>query len=175
MNLAILALLACSAAPEPLGPAFEVNVLWPFFPGGLAEMKVLVPIVNADRDTFRGELVTGLYSDFAWRIVREGNYGKVAILAAKIGYRQFIAYGFHVEVTANLGWRQERDNPYDHTTLNGFTGRLWPMAGWQVDLVPSIYLNIRGGPGIHLFRTDRYADKERVLTGGADVNLGFRF
>jgi hypothetical protein len=156
------------------GPAFEVDVLGPFI--GIGELKILVPVLRRDRARLRGELVFGVYLDYAWRLVRDASAGKVGILAAKLGYRQFFAWGLHVEVSANLGWREERDNPYDHTTLESFAGRLWVYGGWQVELTPAIYLNLRGGPGFNLFRVgDPYADRERAVAGGGDLNLGFRF
>jgi hypothetical protein len=160
----------------PRAPAFEVNVLWPIFPGGISELKLLLPFVRADRDTLRGEAIVGVHADFAWRIVREGNYGKVGFLGLKLGYRQFFAYGFHAEASVNVGWREERDNAYDGTTLESFSARLWLMAGWQIDVTRSFYINLRGGVAPHLFRIgDKYADKERFFTGGGDVNFGFRF
>lgn len=156
--------------------AFETNLLWPFFPGGYTDFKVVVPAVRTDRHAFRGEAIVGLSSDFASRIARDDSYGKVAILCLKLGWRQFIAYGLHVEATVNTGWREERANPRDGTTLESFVARLWLAAGWQLDLTPRVYLNLRGVLGIHLFRMgDKYADTERLLAGGADLNLGIRF
>ena len=89
--------------------------------------------------------------------------------------RKIVAYGVHVEVTVNAGWRQEQNNVYDGTTINGAVARLWPAAGWQYDLTPSIYFNLRGLVGVHLFRTGPYGDKERPLSGGGDMNLAVRF
>src|SRR5262245_12072949 len=83
-----------SARAADVAPAFEVNVLWPFFPGGLTDFKLLAPMFRADQEDFRGEAVIGLHSDFGWRVIRETNYGQVAILAAKVGYRQFFVSGF---------------------------------------------------------------------------------
>jgi hypothetical protein len=155
--------------------AFEVNVLWPFFPGGLTELKVLVPLLRPDRPG-RGELVVGLHSDFATRFVRAGDrYGKVSILAAKMGWRQFLAAGLHLDATVNAGWRHEVHNVWDGTTLDAFSARLWLMAGWQHDFNPRVYANARGGAGLHLVRTDRWAEKERKLVPAGDMNLGFRF
>lgn len=158
------------------GPAFEANLLWPFFPGGLTDLKVVLPALRPTRALLRGEAIVGLHADFGWRNVRDSGYGQVAILAAKLGWRQFFAYGLHLEATVNLGWRQEKNNPHDGTTLDALVARLWLAAGWQVDLTPRVYLNLRGLLGVHLVRIgDRYADTERPLTGGADLNLGVRF
>lgn len=167
---------------EPWGdhvrrPAFEVNLLWPFFPGGIVDLKAMVPVARRADHVGRGELVLGLHSDFAWGFVRPTDeYGKVKILASKLGYRQFFAYGVHVDATVNLGWRHEVDNVHDGTTLDSLVARLWLMTGWQVDLAPRVYVNLRGGPGIHLWRTgDPYAHTEDPLAIGADLNLGLRF
>src|SRR5712692_1583162 len=58
-----------AAEDYPRGLAGEVNVLWPFFPGGINELRLLVPVVRSDRASGRGEAVLGLYSDFASRLV----------------------------------------------------------------------------------------------------------
>lgn len=158
---------------RPVG--FEVNVLWPFFPGGLVDLKVMVPVLRRDRLQFRGELVLGLHSDFGWRNVRETDAGKVAILALKLGYRQFFVYGLHLDVTINAGWRHEEGNPFDGTDLDGFVGRLWLMGGYQHEFTRRIYANLRAGVGISVWRTDRFGDRERLLAPAADLNLGVRF
>lgn len=155
--------------------AFEVNVLWPFFPGGITELRLMIPVLRAAEHTLQGELVTGLYSDFASRIVRGDEHGKVANLSGKIGWRQFFAYGLHAEVSANLGWRHEEHRPPDDTTVDGFQVRLWTLAGYQYDFTRSVYANVRGGLGVHLYRSDRLAGEEKKLVPGGDINLGFRF
>jgi hypothetical protein len=160
-----------SAAPAP---AFEVNVLWPFFPGGISELKLVLPAVHRTERDWRGDLVLGLHSDFATRIVRPSDqYGRVSILATKLGYRQFLLSGLHLEAAVNAGWRHEENNVWDGTTIDGFSARLWVMAGYQHDLGSRAYFNVRGGIGPHLVRTGPFAEKERKMTGGGDVNLGF--
>jgi hypothetical protein len=158
-------------------PAFEVNVLWPFFPGGLVDLKALVPIVRTDRPNFQGELIAGLHSDFSWGPVSRpvDKYGKVSILAAKVGYRQFFVAGLHVEISVNVGWRHEEKNIHDGGRLDAFIGRSWWFAGYQHEFSRKMYANIRGGGGLHLFRTDRFGDTERVFVPAGDVNLGVRF
>jgi hypothetical protein len=166
------------AVPTQTSPArstaFEVNVLWPFFPGGVSELKLIVPAVRRTERDWHGDLVLGLHSDFATRFVRSSDkYGRVSILSAKLGYRQFLLWGLHLEACVNAGWRHEEDNVWDGTTIDGFTARLWLLAGYQHDLGSRAYFNVRGGIGPHLVRTGPFADKERKLTGGGDVNLGF--
>ncbi len=180
---------AASAPPSPgeipwdrwgdfvRGPAFEVNVLWPFFPGGIVDFKLLVPVLRPERASGRGELIGGLHSDFATRVVRDDErHGKVAILGVKVGYRQFFDAGLHAEISADIGWREERQNVHDGTTLESFATRLWLLAGWQVDLTPRVYFNVRGGAGINLFRVgDKFASTEQRVVPGGDLNLGIRF
>lgn len=170
-------LMTVGPGPVAKTPAFEVNVLWPFFPGGMSDVKVLLPMARTAAETFRGEAIVGLHSDYAWGpVVRPADaYGKVFILAAKVGWRQFFVSGLHLDAVVHLGWRHEEQNVFDGGTLNGFVGRLWLLAGWQFELSPRWYLNLRGGGGIHLFRTDRHGDKERPFAPGGDVNVGIRF
>lgn len=160
------------AEPGRLG--FEVNVLWPFFPGGISEFRLLVPILEPESGDFRGELVLGTYADFAHRIVREKDAAKTGVLAAKLGYRQFAVYGLHLEATVNAGWRRETDRP-DGVTFDAFQARLWLLGGWQYEVTRDFYFNVRGGLGTHLYRSDRFADEERIFVAGADLNLGVRF
>lgn len=186
MALAVMAVLAADPGlDEPVAdevrrlhhrPAFEVNVLWPFFPGGQSDLKVLVPVLRAEEKTFGGQALVGLHSDFNWGLIRPADqYGKVFLLAVKLGWRQFFAFGFHLDVLVHVGWRHEERNVYDGGTLDGLTGRLWALAGWQYEFNSRVYANVRGGGGLHLFRTDRFGDKEKVFAPAGDVNLGFKF
>jgi hypothetical protein len=167
-------------APEATwvrSPAFEVNVLWPFIPGGIEDLKVIFPLLRADQPDWRGELVTGLQSDFSFGPLSRPvtQYGKVSLLTARLGYRQFLAYGFHLEASVNVGWRHEAENVHDGTTLDGAYGRLWLFAGWQYDLTRRVYFNLRGDAGFILFRTDRYGYTEKQFVPAAEINLGVRF
>ena len=158
-------------------PAFEVNVLWPFFPGGIVDLKALVPIVREGRRDFRGELITGLHSDFGWGGLSRpvDQYGKVSILAAKLGYRQFLVSGLHVEWSVNVGWRHEERNIHDGERLDGFIGRSWFFAGYQHEFSRMVYANVRGGGGVHMFRSDRWGHTERAFVPAGDLNFGMRF
>lgn len=159
---------------DAVGPAFEANVLWPFFPGGLVDFRIVVPAVNR-ASAWRGELVAGVFSDFAWRFVRDDTYGRVASFGTKLGYRQFLPLGFQVESVMQLNWRHEEDRPEHPEPLDGFQGRLWLFGGYHYDVTPRVYLNGRGGLGVHVFRTDELGDREKKLVPAADLNLGFRF
>jgi hypothetical protein len=159
--------------------AFEVNVLWPFVPG-VFEVRVMIPVLRPDRQDWRGEIVTGAYADYANWVVRGDDSGKVRNLSGKLGYRQFLVEGLHVEVSANLGWRHEEHRPSSGSTvfppdIDGFQTRLWLYAGYQLDFSRSVYANVRGALGVNLWRSDAYAYLEKEITGGADVNIGFRF
>jgi len=170
----LVSLLALVLVPAPAladeGPAFEVNLLWPFFPGGLVDLKAVFPTPGD------GRAIAGVYSDFAWRFVRDdGTYGQVAAMGIKPGYRQFFGYGLHAEATLQLNWRHERDRPDHPEPLNGFQGRLWTFAGYQHELSPRAYINARAGIGVHLFRTDELGDEEKMLVPAGDLNLGIRF
>lgn len=159
-------------------PAIEVNLLWPFFPGGISDLKVVAPVARRASHVGRGELVVGLHSDFGWGpLTRPADeYGKVRFIGLKAGYRQFVAYGLHVDATVNVGWRHEENNVFDGSTLDSFASRAWLFAGWQVDLSRRVYMNLRGGVGLHLVRVgDPFADTERGLAPGGDWNLGVRF
>lgn len=156
--------------------AFEVNVMWPLFPGGIVDLAVVTPLARRDRSTFRGELITGLHSDFGWRSVRESDAGNVAFLAAKLGWRQFLAWGLHVDAVVNLGWRHQENNPWDGETIHAFQGRLWAFGGYQHEFTRRFYASARGGLGVHLFRTDRFASRTgNRVAPAADVYIGFRF
>ncbi len=100
--------------------------------------------------------------------------GKVSLLALKTGYRQFLAYGLHAELTVSAGWRHESDHPGDGATLDDLAIRAWPMVGYQFDVSSGFYVNSRAGAGIHIYRST-HADQKRKLVPTADVNVGVRF
>jgi hypothetical protein len=148
--------------------AAEINVLWPFI--GISEMKCLIPVLGSG-DT-RGELLTGVYLDYA-QIVRP-NAGKAFILAGMLGFRQFFFEGLHAEVVVDFGVRHESHHPVDDATLNDLYARVWPMAGYQLDLAQRFYVNARGGAGLLVYRQTHWAEEKKIAIAG-DLNLGFRF
>ena len=95
-------------------------------------------------------------------------------MGVKVGWRQFAVGGFHVDATVNAGYRHEVENEWDGEPIHSFQGRLWTFAGWQGDLSDRVYINTRGGTGVHLWRTDRYADREKILVYAGDLNIGVR-
>jgi len=164
-----------AVTPDFSAPSLELNVLFSLL--GITDLHLLLPVVRSGQRDFRGELLVGVYSDYSWGPLSRpsDDYGKVVILAAKAGYRQYFAHGLHVEASAYLGWRHEAHNVHDDTTLDAAISRLWLFAGWQRDLGTRFYATLRGGLGIHLFRTDHLGDKERKLVPAGDLGLGVRF
>jgi hypothetical protein len=156
-------------------PSVELNVLWPFFPGGITELRFLLPLVRAHEDTMRGSFVAGVYSDFASRVVRDETHGKVANLSAKIGWRQYFIAGLHAEAAFNIGWRHEAMRPPNNETFDGFQIRLWTHVGYEHQISSRFYANLRGALGIHIYRSGPYASLEKKLAPGADLNFGVRF
>lgn len=163
---------APDAAAAP-GPSLELNVLWPFYPGGISELRLMLPLFG-DHD-LRGELLLGTYADYSW-VIRRGEAkaaGNVALIAIKTGYRQYLGWGLHAEVCINSGWRHEVDRPGDAKRIDDFIGRAWALAGWELELSPRFYVNARGGAGFLLWRTSHY-DEEKKIAAGFDLNLGVR-
>lgn len=161
---------ALTAAP---GPSLELNVLWPFYPGGISELRLMLPLFG-DRD-FRGELLLGVYADYSW-VIRRGEAkpaGDVALLALKTGYRQYFGLGLHLELCLNSGWRHEVDRPGDQRFIDDFTGRAWALAGWEYDFSSRFYANARGGAGFLVWRTSHF-DEEKKIAPGFDLNFGVR-
>lgn len=161
--------------PDYAAKALELNVLFSFV--GIFDLRLLIPVVRPTQRDFRGELLVGAYSDYSWGPLSRpaDDYGKVILLAGKIGYRQHFTHGLQADVSTYLGWRHEEKNVHDGGTLDAFIGRLWLFAGWQRDLGPRFYATFRGGLGVHLFRTDRLGEKERTLVPAGDLGLGVRF
>lgn len=153
--------------------SLEVNVLYPLF--GISEFRYVTPLLDKMRDDRRAELILGFYTDYASHIVRDETYGKVFILAPKVGYRQYFAKNWHAEISANMGWRHESQRPPDNITIDGFSVRLWTLVGYQCDISDRFYVNVRGGFGTHIYRSDTYASLEKKIVPGLDVNLGVRF
>lgn len=162
-------------ASAPYRPSFEANLFQPFL--GITDAKVLLPIVRRAVSTFRGELMLGAYTDYAWGPISRpaDDYGKVWILGARPGYREYLVAGFFVDVSMVVGVRHEERNVRDGTTLNGVYGRVWANAGWQVDVTPRVFLNVRAGAGRIAFRTDRFGGAEKTWQPAADLDVGLRF
>jgi hypothetical protein len=175
--LAVMPIITAKAArvAQERPSSLETNVLWPFFPGGISEIRYLKPIVNS-QSVNHGDLLLGLYSDFASKVVRDSKYGKVTLYALKLGYRQYFAQGWQAELAVNAGWREEKDRPgvEDHL-IEGIAVRTWLMVGYQHDFSEMIYINTRAGIGVHSYRSDAYADTEKKLVPGVDVNVGIYF
>jgi len=165
-------LLPPARAPAVMRAAGEVNVAWPFI--GVSEFKILVPLFGGTN--LRGELLAGTYADYAQAIGgRPHDAGKVWILGPLIGYRQFFAYGIHVEVATLVGLRHE-DNFEGQAgaTLNDFYVRVFPMAGWQWEVSDRFYVNVRAGAAVLIYRQTHEDTETKVLPVG-DLNVGFRF
>ena len=140
----------------------------------------MIPVLRVDQRDWRGEIVTGAYADYANWVVRGDDSGKVRNLSGKLGYRQFLVEGLHVEVSANIGWRHEEDRPPSGAAvfpsdIDGFQTRLWLYAGYQIEFTKRFYANARGAVGINVWRSDSYAYLEKEVTVGGDVNVGLRF
>jgi hypothetical protein len=178
---AVLLSAAARADPAPAdaapagGPSFEANLVQPFL--GIVDDKLLIPVSRADHATFRGELMAGIYTDFAWGPISRpaDQYGKVWILGARPGYREYLAHGFFVDSSIVVGWRHEVHDVHDGGTLDGAYGRLWADAGWELALTPRTSLNLRGGLGLIIFRTDRYGSTEKMWQPAGDLDLRVRF
>jgi hypothetical protein len=168
-SLLIVMVLVGRAAAEPdvtqSRVAGEVNVLWPLI--GISEFKAIVPLGD-----HRGELVAGIYADYA-QIVRP-NAGKVTLIAAIAGWRQFLYRGLHLELTATIGIRHELDHPGDGMTLNEGYIRAWPMVGYELALSPRMYVNARAGAGVLVYRETHWSEETKVVPG-VDVNFGVWF
>jgi len=155
--------------------SFEVNTLWPFLPGGISEFRYLVPIAQLN-SSFQGDLLVGLYSDFASQVVRDEKYGKVFVYGIKLGYRQQLSNGWHAEITTNVGHRKETDRPGAvDKNIEGIAIRLWTMVGYQWDFSRMFYVNARTGFGQHIHRSDSYESTEKKTVPAFDINIGVHF
>ena len=162
-------------SPPASNVAFEANLVQPFL--GITDDKLLITVLGRRGDGFHGDVMLGTYADFAWGPISRpaDQYGKVWIIGGRPGYRQYFGYGFFADASLVMAWRHEEHDLHDGGTLDGFYGRLWLDGGWQVDLGPRVFLNLRGGAGVILWRTDRYGSSEKTLQPAGDVDLGVRF
>ncbi len=147
--------------------AAELNVLWPFFPGGYTDVRVLVPT------TARGQAVIGVYADYNQS--RRLDKGKVNINALRVGYRQYLWKDLHLEVTANLGRRYEHERPSTGENHTDFVILAWALAGYQLNLGDHMYVNARGGIGNLPYASDTWPGKTEGIFGAGDINIGVYF
>ena len=158
-------------AEEKPGMSVETNVLWPFFPGGISELKLLVPVVGDKQH--RGEVLVGAHSDFMQR--QRLDKGKVNILAIKLGYRQYLWRGFHAEASANLGWRMEHERPSTGDNHDDLVVSVWGLVGYQLDVGQRMFVNSRGGLGHIAYRSSRWPNQRTGVFPVGDINLGVYF
>ncbi len=172
-SLLILAPKVILAETEPAADnagralALETNVMWPFFPGGIAEFKVVVPTVA------RGQVLIGAHSDFKQK--KRFDKGRINVKAIKLGYRQYLWENLHVETSANIGLRHEHKRPSTGENHNNMVISTWLFAGYQVDLGEYIYANARGGLGLIAYRSATWPGQEEGAFGAGDINLGVYF
>jgi hypothetical protein len=170
-----LSILAAPAAADPAPaeagrPGMEVNVLWPFFPGGMFDARVLLPGVTAG-----GLVVVGARSDYNQSL--RSDEGQAFELYAQLGYRQFVWRGLHAELITETG--------LDHLahgvgamsahTANALAFVVWGFAGYQQPLTDRFYVNVRAGAGYMAYHSDPWPGIVRGPVPAADVNLGVEF
>ncbi|MES2802472.1 MAG: hypothetical protein V4654_08280 [Bdellovibrionota bacterium] len=161
---------------KPQNESFEMNIIWPFIPGGITELRYITPMMTEKGEVPSTFWVLGLYSDYASKIIRDSSYGKVSAYAFKIGMKQFINKEWHYEVSANIGWREEINRPnVPDKKIIGAAVRAWALFGYQHQISNIFYSNIRAGLSQHLYRSDKYSHLEKKTVPGFDVNLGVVF
>jgi hypothetical protein len=185
--LALLALTTCCAVlaprtanaegptPERVAPgtrtSAEVNVLWPFFPGGISELRMLLPLLSAGEQS--GQAMLGLHSDFS-QLFRS-DQPKVFVLAAQPGYRQFFWRGLHAELHANLGYAHAEAQGAGDRVHHAFVVSLWGMAGYQFDIGARYYLSARGGVGWIAYTSNPWPNATKGFLPVGDANFGVVF
>ncbi len=167
------ALTARSARAEDPGArtSAEVNVLWPFFPGGISELRVLVPVLPAGAQS--GQAMLGLHSDF--NQLFRGDQAKVFVLAAQPGYRQFFWRGLHGELHANVGYAHAEAASAGDREHHAFVVSLWAMGGYQFELGSRFYLAARAGVGLIAYVSNPWPNETKGFLPVGDANFGVTF
>src|SRR5438093_630228 len=66
-------------------------------------------------------------------------------LYGKLGYRQFVWRGLHLEANADIGWDHLARGAMDGRSADGLAVVVWGLAGYQQPIGRRFYVNARGG------------------------------
>lgn len=169
-SVLVIALCSTAAAAEPARAGVEVNVLWPFYPGGMFDARVTLPGL-----TSTGLVVLGARSDYNQSL--RDDEGQSFQLYAKLGYRQFFTRGLHAEIVTETGWDHLAHGPgamFDRSE-DGLAVVLWAFAGYQRPLGDRFYANARVGTGYMAYHSNEWPGIVRGPVPAADINLGVTF
>lgn len=186
----ISSLYAASAAAQPetptsstwgfslespaTGVGLETSALWPVFPGHLFLLRSVWSVPRA-----RGGLLVGVQGHIPHDREAEGRF---ASLSGQLGWRQFIAYGLHVDALVNAGWGRLRDSTIDGQDYDSFDVELIATAGWRFAFGPLYAVLQPVGIGAVVYKSNPWPIQGRsgaprtegpIFVG--NVMLGYQF
>jgi hypothetical protein len=154
----------------------EFNLVWPFVPGvEIYTGKLSTEILH--HSSFSGELLTGFLlrpgtkNDPNADIFREYGIG--------IGYRQYLAKGFHLELMLFPSYATEIKNKKDGKDYRGFAMTTEFYAGYRFDLIKwqqkAFYLLPQAGIGYTVISNLGPASEADAPFPALNLQIGVRF
>jgi opacity protein-like surface antigen len=150
----------------------EVNLLTPFFPGGLFEARVLFRLWQAG--DFRGEAFLGAHSDFS--NTRRDTEGDRFDMGPQLGYRQYVWKGLHAELYMNAVYAEVHADLADGKNHASFVLLAGALAGYRFDLGERFYVMVQAGVAGRFFYSNPWPHPagEGILPLGG-LLLGVKF
>jgi hypothetical protein len=109
--------------------AIEVNVLWPIFPGNAYRVHYTRTLWQ--KNTLRGDLITGLSADLPRDRETEGRFADYSVVT---GYRQYLWKGLHVEFLQTTGLGILQNHVTTGKTYHSFDWLVSGYAGYKYDI-----------------------------------------
>lgn len=121
--------------------AFEVNALWPIFPGNIYSARVLRQVYQNDKTG--GDVYLGFaHRPFEFR-AEEGNFSNSAVV---FGYRQYLWKGLNAEFYNAIGPGRIRRSVVNGQDYNSIDYEIAALAGYRLQFLThkrtSLYLNL---------------------------------
>jgi len=158
--------------------AFEINALWPIFPGNLYSARMFRQVYNKDKTS--GEIYLGFaHRPFEYREA-EGNFSNSA---AVFGYRQYLWKGLNAEFYNALGPGRIRNSVVNGLDYNSIDYEIGFLLGYRFQFLKTkrtpMYVNLMPiGLAYVAFQSNPHPivgqTKESAIYFGK-IQLGIRF
>jgi hypothetical protein len=114
------------APREAIG--LETSLLWPAYPGGFFVLRGAFPVWPG-----HGEILAGAQARIPEDRPEEGRFHNID---AQFGWRQHLAWGFHVDALLTSGWAHVSNSTIDGRDYDSVTLEAQVAAGWRFAVGP---------------------------------------
>jgi hypothetical protein len=110
------------------GIGLETSLLWPIYPGTFFQLRATIPVWPG-----HGELLVGAQGRLPEDRPDEGRFHN---LDAQLGWRQYFAWGLHLDAIVNAGWGRVSNSTITGQDYDSFDLEAMAVAGWRYSVGP---------------------------------------